>query len=147
MPRVLRDNRGRFVALMSSVQKMENEVAVNIAEVRVRIAEAAQRAGRKPEEITLIAVTKTVKPARIAEAYQAGVRDFGENYVQESLTKIGHPPLEFPDMRWHFIGHLQSNKAKEVVGHFALVQSVDSLSLAKELARREIGRASCRERV
>lgn len=114
----------------------ESEIAGNIARVRERIAQAAGRAGRRPESVTLIAVTKTVTPDRIAEAYAAGIRDFGENYVQEALTKRGMPPLDGQDICWHFIGHLQSNKVKDVVGRFALVQSVDSLSLASEIGRR-----------
>jgi pyridoxal phosphate enzyme (YggS family) len=112
------------------------EVAENIARVRHRIALAAARAGRSAESVALIAVTKAVDPARIAEAYSAGVRDFGESYVQEALAKVGRPPLDFGDMRWHFIGHLQRNKAKDVVGRFATVQSVDSAALAEELGRR-----------
>jgi pyridoxal phosphate enzyme (YggS family) len=112
------------------------EVAENIARVRHRIAQAAARAGRPAESVTLIAVTKAIDPARIAEACSAGVRDFGENYVQEALAKVGKPPLTFEEMRWHFIGHLQRNKAKEVVGRFVTVQSVDSVALAEELGRR-----------
>ncbi|HZT44173.1 MAG TPA: YggS family pyridoxal phosphate-dependent enzyme [Chthonomonadaceae bacterium] len=114
----------------------ETQIAANIRRVQERMAEAASRAGRNPETITLVAVTKTVEPARIAEAYAAGIRDFGENYMQEALRKIGTPPLDGPDVRWHFIGHLQRNKVKEAVGRFALVESVDSVALAQEIGRR-----------
>lgn len=105
----------------------------NIAQIRQQISQAATRAGRDPSDITLTAVTKTVEPARIREAYDAGIRDFGENYYQEARDKLDQLP---PDIRWHFIGHLQSNKARNVVGSFALIQSVDSLNLAKEIDRR-----------
>jgi len=109
------------------------EIAANLERVRTRIAQAAERAGRDPAEITLVAVSKT-KPVEFAEmAYNCGVTDFGENRVQEALPKIAswHPQ----DVRWHLIGHLQSNKAGKVVGPFALVHSVDSLHLAQTLSR------------
>ena len=122
----------------------QTQIADNIAHVRELIARAAARRGRSAENVTLIAVTKAVPAARIAEAYAAGVRDFGESYVQEARDKIGLPPLDFPDVRWHFIGHLQSNKAREVVERFALLHSVDSVALAKEVGRRaqRIGRSA-----
>ena len=116
------------------------EIKANIAAVQQRIAEACRRAGRAPEDVTLIAVTKTQSPERIAEAYAGGARHFGENYVQEALSKVGHPLLQWLDADWHFIGHLQSNKARELFppegARFALIQSVDSFSLARELAQR-----------
>lgn len=114
----------------------EGLIARNIARVRERISEAAVRAGRTAEEITLVAVSKTMPPEAVVEAYQAGIRDFGENYVQDALTKIGHAPLDTPDIHWHFIGHLQTNKVKEVVGRFALIHSVDSLRLAQAIGQR-----------
>lgn len=120
----------------NSVQNIAPNVAPNVARVRAQIARAAERAGRNPADITLVAVTKTVPPVRIAEAYAAGIRDFGENYVQEALPKIAAPELALPGLRWHFIGHLQSNKARFVAGQFVLIQSVDSQSLAEELSRR-----------
>jgi len=108
-------------------------IAENVARVRDRIAEAAGRSGRRPEDVRLIAVTKTVPVERVREALDAGLRDFGENYVQEALPKI----REIGETaRWHFVGHLQSNKAKFVVGTFALVHSVDSVALARELDKR-----------
>jgi len=111
----------------------QSQLAANIAHVRNTIAEAAQRVGRTPEEITLVAVSKT-KPVELVEiAYNLGVTDFGENRVQEALPKIAafHPD----GLRWHLIGHLQSNKASKVVGPFDYVQSVDSLHIAQTLNR------------
>jgi pyridoxal phosphate enzyme (YggS family) len=70
---------------------------------------------------------------RVAEAYDAGLRRFGENYVREALTKTQHPLLNRPDIEWHFIGHLQRNKARDVVRRFALIHSIDSLPLALEV--------------
>lgn len=99
-----------------------------------QIAAAAARAGRNPDEITLVSVSKTHPAATIQLAYDAGVRDFGENRVAELLDK--QAALTLPDARWHFIGHIQSRKAKELVGHSALIQSVDRLSLAEELSKR-----------
>jgi PLP dependent protein len=112
---------------------LQELLATNIAQVRSRIAEAAQRVGRQPDEITLVAVSKT-KPVEMVEmAFRLGVTDFGENRVQEALPKLAafHPQ----GLRWHMIGHLQSNKAGKVVGAFDCVQSVDSLSLARLLNR------------
>ncbi len=110
-----------------------SDIAENIESVRQRIASAAARAGRRYEEITLIGVTKTVAVDRMREAYACGVRDFGENYVQEVRGKLE----EFAEpVRWHFIGHLQTNKARYVAGQFALVHSVDSVELAQELGTR-----------
>lgn len=109
------------------------QLAENIAAVHTHIAEAARKAGRDPQEITLVAVSKT-KPIELVEvAYNLGVTDFGENRVQEALPKIEH--FHPPALRWHLIGHLQSNKAGKVVEPFALVHSVDSLHLAQVLNR------------
>jgi PLP dependent protein len=109
------------------------QLAENIARVRTRIAEAAQRAGRDPAEVTLVAVSKT-KPLELVEmAYNLGVTDFGENRVQEALSKIEH--FHPQGLRWHLIGHLQSNKAGKVVGPFSCIHSVDSLHLAQALSR------------
>jgi len=111
----------------------QEQLASNLTEVRLRIAEAAERAGRNPAEITLVAVSKT-KPVELVEiAYNLGVTDFGENRVQEALPKIAH--FHPAGLRWHLIGHLQSNKAGKVAGSFAQVQSVDSLRLAQVLQR------------
>ena len=105
----------------------------NLLKVRERIERAAQKAGRDPKGIRLVAVSKTVEVARIKEAIEAGVSILGENYVQEAQNKIddiGKP------VSWHFIGHLQSNKAKYAVRLFEMVHSVDSIPLAEELNRR-----------
>ena len=111
----------------------QERLSANIAYVRSNIAEAAQRSGRSADEITLVAVSKTVPVELVKIAYNLGVTDFGENRVQEALPKIAefHPQ----GMRWHMIGHLQSNKAGKVAGAFDSVQSVDSLHLAQALNR------------
>ena len=114
------------------------ELAQNVAAVRTRIAQACERSGRTSSSVTLVAVTKTVDLPRIRAVHQDGVRDFGENYVQEALTKVGNPELPDTDVRWHFIGHLQRNKVREIVGRFALIHSVDSLALAAEIGRRAL---------
>jgi len=109
-------------------------IAANIAAIRARIAAAAARSRRSPNEIRLMAVTKTVDAARIAEAYEAGLRLFGENRVQEFSAKIqsaGMRPL--PGAEWHLIGHLQSNKAAAAAQLFHAIDSVDSLRLAEKL--------------
>lgn len=112
----------------------QEQLAENIAHVRARIAAAAEKVGRDQTEITLVAVSKT-KPVELVEmAYNLGVTDFGENRVQEALPKIAH--FHPPGLRWHLIGHLQSNKAGKVVEPFACVHSVDSLHLAQLLSRR-----------
>jgi pyridoxal phosphate enzyme (YggS family) len=86
--------------------------------------------------VTLLAVTKTVDMPRIRTVVRAGVCELGENYVQEALTKVGDPELAKAAVRWHFIGHLQRNKVRDLVGRFALIHSVDSLALATEIGRR-----------
>jgi pyridoxal phosphate enzyme (YggS family) len=113
-------------------------VATRIEQVRERIAAAAARAGRDPAEITLVGASKTVDPERIAAAVAAGLRDVGENYVQEAQEKFAHPALRSADLRWHLIGHLQSNKARSAVGLFAIIQTVDSPRLASILARHAV---------
>src|SRR3990167_2994701 len=114
-------------------------VAENLARVQERIQVAARRAGRT-DEVTLVAVTKSVPPERIAEAYRVGVRHFGENRVQEFEDK--RPRLALPPAIWHMVGHLQTNKARRAVELFDRVDSLDSLRLAEKLAAaaREQGR-------
>ncbi len=107
-------------------------LADNIQSVRERIDAAARRAGRAPEEIRLVAVTKTVEPERIEQALSAGLTLFGESKMQEANAKI---PLVSGRARWHFIGHLQTNKARDAVALFELIHSVDSLKLAVELSK------------
>ena len=109
-------------------------VASRLAEVKERIARAAAGCGRDPMTVTLVAVSKTVSANRILEAISAGVTDIGENYVQEANKKIN--ALRQQDVAWHFIGHLQTNKAKHAVQLFDLIHSVDTLKLAKELNKR-----------
>ena len=107
-----------------------SEISENLARVRERIETAALRCGRDPLKVRLVAVIKTVEAERVGQAISAGVKILGENYVQEAQKKIeilGH------NVAWHFIGHLQTNKAKAAVHLFDLIHSVDSLNLAKEL--------------
>lgn len=121
-----------------------SSVKENLFRVIERIEKAARKAGRDPKEIKLVAVSKTVETARIKEAIQAGVTILGENYVQEAQKKIEEvgkvaatePLGKGGPVSWHFIGHLQSNKAKYAVRLFEMVHSIDSLSLAEELDRR-----------
>ncbi len=108
-----------------------------LAEVRERIAEACLRANRDPSEVTLVAVSKTAPLAAILEAVAAGQRDFGENRVEDALPKIAQAaqPADQP-LRWHLVGHLQSRKARDAAGAFALIHSVDSVRLAEKLSAR-----------
>ncbi len=106
----------------------------NLETVRERIARAGQRVGRRPEEVLLVAVSKTVPLERIREAIETGVPALGENRVQEAEEKIqalGHTMVP-----WHLVGHLQTNKVKDALALFDLIESVDRLSLAEELDRR-----------
>jgi hypothetical protein len=105
------------------------------AEVLGRIAGAARRAGRSPEEVTLVAVSKTHPPALVREAAGAGVTDFGENRVQEAETKVAELRPQAPGVRWHLIGHLQPNKARRAVRLFDLIHTVDSAALVGRLER------------
>jgi pyridoxal phosphate enzyme (YggS family) len=104
----------------------------NVAEVRRRIAEACARSGRDPREVTLVAVTKVFPADYVEHAIAAGITDIGENRVQEARDK---KPLVRGSARWHLIGHLQSNKAKDAVRLFDVIQTVDSLDLAQKIAR------------
>ena len=106
-------------------------IAESLEVVRGRIADAARRSGRSPDDIILIAVSKTFAADRVREAWQAGQRDFGENKVQEGLQKAADTS-DIP-LRWHLIGHLQSNIAKKAVGPFHCIHSVDSLDLLRRL--------------
>src|SRR5213594_2440268 len=108
-------------------------LAENLVSIRQRIAKACDRAGRDPAAVTLLAVTKAMPPEVVREAAEAGLTLFGENKVQEAKAKI---PLCPDRLRWHMIGHLQSNKCRDAVELFEMIQSVDSLHLAEELNRR-----------
>jgi len=114
-----------------------NGIAESIEAVRNRISESAIRAGRGPDEVRLIAVTKTVGVERIKEAMEAGITAFGENRVQEARDKISNLKSQIPNLRveWHLIGHLQRNKAKYAVRLFDLIHTIDSIPLAEELNR------------
>ena len=107
-------------------------IAENVRHIRERITTAARRAGRSPDEITLLAVTKTQPADGIREAYGAGLRVFGENRVQEFAGKMAALG-DFEDAEWHMIGHLQTNKAAKTAELFRSVDSVDSLKLAEKL--------------
>ena len=107
-------------------------IAENIAKVGARIREAAQASQRNPLDIGLLAVSKTKPAAAIREAYAAGLRDFGENYLQEALDKQAE--LADLDLCWHFIGPIQSNKTRPIAEHFAWVHSVDRLKIAQRLS-------------
>jgi pyridoxal phosphate enzyme (YggS family) len=110
---------------------LDSPLATNLGRVRERIERAARRAGRSSADVRLIAVSKTFGPDEVRAAAEAGQVDFGENRVQEALPKIeacGDLPI-----RWHLVGHLQSNKARKAVGPFASIQSVDSLELLRRI--------------
>ena len=109
------------------------ELRRNLAAVRERVAAAAERAGRRPEDVLLIGVSKTVPPERVRLGVEAGLTALGENRVQEARDKIkilGRP------VPWHLIGHLQTNKVRDALELFDLIHSVDRLDLARELERR-----------
>ncbi len=111
-----------------------NEIGERLAAARRRIADAARRSGRAADAVTLVLASKTQPPEAIRAAYDAGARDFGENYVQEAATKLAAVGT-LAGARWHLIGHLQTNKAKLAVSIFDLIQSVDSVRLVSALAK------------
>lgn len=106
-------------------------IKTNIENIKQRIKEAAEACGRNPEEVRLVAVSKTMPKEKLVAAVEAGVQTLGENYVQEAREKFND--LYTLPVSWHFIGHLQSNKAKYVVKIFDLIHSVDTLKLAREI--------------
>jgi len=109
------------------------DIAANLERVRELVERHAGRVGRDAAEITLVAITKTVPPQRIQQAYDLGLRQFGENRVQEAANKMGALP---EDIRWHMVGHLQRNKVKLALGLFDIIHSLDSPRLAAALERR-----------
>jgi pyridoxal phosphate enzyme (YggS family) len=116
--------------MSSSLERID--IAANVARVRERIALAAERAGRRPEEVRLVAVSKVVGAERVREAVVAGVTDLGENYVQEAAAKreeVGEGAT------WHLIGHLQRNKASRAAAIFDMIQTVDGLRIAEAIGR------------
>jgi pyridoxal phosphate enzyme (YggS family) len=115
------------------------DIERNIQEVKGRIALACERSGRSPDEVTLVAITKTLEPSTIRAAFQAGVRHFGENRVQEVQAKLSQLQDIRPQSTWHMVGHVQTNKAKTAIELFDIIQSVDSLKLAEFLSRHAQG--------
>lgn len=117
------------------------EIAANLGDVRIRIAAAAQRAGRHPEEVLLVAVSKTQPFAAIKAAWAAGQRDFGENRLEELWPKVAITRAQGMDqVRWHMIGTIQSRKAADAVGPLALIHSVDRVKIAERLSREAVAR-------
>lgn len=112
---------------------LANDIAARLTAVRGRVARAAERAGRRPEDVRLIAVSKTFPADAVRAAFEAGQVDFGENKVQEGLQKIEQ--TQDLSIRWHLIGHLQSNKAKKAAASFPFVHAVDSPELLHTLDR------------
>lgn len=104
----------------------------NLQTIKVKIRKACERCGRNPDEVRLVAVSKKMPIDSIKQAYDAGHRFFGENYLQEAIPKITALPV---DIRWHFIGHLQSKKAKDAVQHFDMIETVDRFKVARLIAK------------
>jgi pyridoxal phosphate enzyme (YggS family) len=123
----------RIYDLRFTIYDRRVSLAENIGSIQRQIDAACQRAGRVPDSVTLLAVAKTQPPEAVTAAADLGLTLFGENKVQEAKAKI---PLCPGKLRWHFIGHLQSNKCREAIGLFEMIQSVDSLTLAQELNKR-----------
>ena len=111
---------------------MAEQIRERLVRVREQIARAAERAGRSAEDITLISVSKTFDSATVQQAVHAGARDLGENRVQEAITKV---TMVKGNVRWHLIGHLQSNKARQAVEAFNVIHTIDSSQLAERLDR------------
>lgn len=125
----------------SAAATLAAAVKGRLEQVRARVRDAALAAGRAPAEVTLIAVSKLQPAAAIRAAYAAGQRDFGENYAQELAEKAAEL-ADLPELRLHLIGHLQRNKARKIAALTASVASVDSIELARELAKRAAATAS-----
>ena len=115
-----------------------SELQENLTRIRSRIDQACERSGRQPDSVRLMAVSKNQLPERVAEAVSAGLTLFGENRIQEAKVKI---PLCPGQLEWHFIGHLQSNKSRDAVSLFQVVQGMDSLALAEELQKQALKQA------
>jgi len=112
------------------------DIERNVQELQQRIAGACERVGRSADEVTLVAVTKTIEVPAIEAAFAAGIRNFGENRVQEAKPKIEQLEGLRPQLTWHMVGHLQTNKAKTAVDIFDIIHSVDSVRLAETLSQR-----------
>jgi PLP dependent protein len=121
-----------------SAQGTSTPLAERLSAARSRIAAAAERAGRDPSAVVLVAVTKTIAAPRVAEAVALGLRELGENRVQEAAAKAAElaAPPPSPPLRWHLIGHLQTNKANRAAALFDAVHSIDSARVAEALAER-----------
>ena len=115
-----------------------SELQENLTRIRSRIDQACERSGRQPDSVRLMAVSKNQSPELVAQAASAGLTLFGENRIQEAKVKIALCPSQ---LEWHFIGHLQSNKSRDAVSLFHVVQGVDSLALAEELQKQAIKQA------
>jgi hypothetical protein len=111
-------------------------IAERVEAVRLQIADACRRAGRSPEAVTIVAVSKGFPAEAVREAFSAGLSQFGENRVQEAQAKLPLLAGLAPRPTWHMVGHLQTNKVKTALGLFDIIQSVDSLHLAQEISRR-----------
>lgn len=107
-------------------------ISENLKEVQGILARACDKSGRNSDDVTLIAVSKTKPVSMIMDAYETGVRDFGENYVQELVDKV---PVMPDDIRWHMIGHLQQNKVKYIIDKVCMIHSVDSVRLAEKIEK------------
>ena len=116
------------------------DIAANVAAIHERIASTARSAGRLPEDVTLVAVSKTFPAGLIAQAAQTGVRHFGENWIQEAAEKLPGLADLTPKPVWHMVGHLQTNKVKTALELFDVIESVDSVHLGEAIARRAGGR-------
>jgi len=112
------------------------DINSNLARLKERMADAATRAGREPEEITLVAVTKTFPPQTIEAAWATGLREFGENRVQAAEPKVEWFRERDIPLKWHMVGHLQRNKVKKAIHLFDTIHSVDSIRLAREISQR-----------
>ncbi len=121
--------------MSNATSTITSDIAANIALVRQHIAEACESVGRDPADVTLVGVSKTFSAEHIAAAHQAGLRDFGENWVQEASEKLPALSTLSPRPTWRLIGHLQTNKVKSALQLFDVIESVDSLRLAETLAR------------
>ena len=113
-------------------------IKANIEEIREEIVAACIEAGRDSGKVRLIAVSKTHPASLVREAFDAGQIEFGESYVQEFLEKYDDPQLENQGIEWHFIGHLQSNKIRSIIGKVSLIHGIDKLSTAEELSKRAL---------
>lgn len=120
----------------SSRDKRMTSIDENIKHVNDNVAQAALKSGRKPEDIQVMAVTKTIEPLYINHAVSCGIKLIGENRVQEYLSKV--EALAVDDCRAHLIGHLQTNKVRQIIGKVSMIQSVDSVKIAKEIGERSL---------